>query len=317
MSRTTLLQTSLCKSGILHFNDSSQSDHKALFADFDEQTLFQGATTDTTAPSQRLLRLNNPSQCKTYLKLVHAYLTAHKITERSNLLDSLQADTPASSSSLYDSIDRDITKGLLHAEQKSAQAPYESPWSPTLMKKGQELIFWKHRFSGSCQYGDALASIPDTTILASRPDYSPLCQNRHTLSFSLHCLQAARFALDECHHNASHLRQEHLQERARLAALTSNVTAEVALNDIPKAEAASATFRNLKRYAKGEYCTALQRVEACILDSNSQPTGVNTSVTNSSELYTAITNQNILQFSQAMDTPGVSGRLSHIIPPFT
>ena len=126
------------------------------------------------------------------------------------------------------------------------------------MKKGQELIFWKHRCSDFRRYGDALASIPDTTILASRPDYSPLCQNRHTLSFSLHCLQAARFALDECHLNASHLRQEHLQERARLAAITSNVAAKVALNNILKAEAAWATFCRLKRYAKGEHCTALQ-----------------------------------------------------------
>ena len=214
------------KSGILNFNNSPQSNHRALFADFDEQSLFQGSTTDPTSPSQRLLRLNNSSQCKTYLKLVHAYFTAHKITERSYLLDSLQADAPASIiCSLYDFIDRDITKGLLHAEQKSARAPYGSPWSPTLMKKGQELIFWKHCCSDSCRYGDALASIRDTTKLASRPNYSPLCQNRRTISFSLHCLQAAGFALDKCHLNPSHLRQEHLQERARLAAITSNVTA--------------------------------------------------------------------------------------------
>ena len=49
---TSLLQSSLRKSGILNFNDSPLSDHRALFADFDEQTLFQGTTTDPTAPSQ-------------------------------------------------------------------------------------------------------------------------------------------------------------------------------------------------------------------------------------------------------------------------
>ena len=92
---TTLPQISLRKSGILNFNNSPHSDHRALFADFDEQSLFQGSTTDPTARSQRLLRLNNPSQYKAYLKLVQAYSTAHKITECSNLLDSLPADTPA------------------------------------------------------------------------------------------------------------------------------------------------------------------------------------------------------------------------------
>ena len=95
---TTLLQISLRKSGILNFNDSPQSNHRALFADFDKQMLFQGYTTDPTAPSQRLLRLNNLLQCKTYLKLVHAYITAHKITERSNLQTVYkQTHQPASS----------------------------------------------------------------------------------------------------------------------------------------------------------------------------------------------------------------------------
>ena len=55
--------------------------------------------------------------------------------------------------------------------------------------------------------------------------------------------------------NASHLRQEHLQERARLAAKTSNVTAKVALNNILKAEAASATFRKLKNSMQRENTT--------------------------------------------------------------
>ena len=93
---TTLLQTSLRKSGILIFNDSPQSDHRVLFVDFDEQEFFQGSTTDPTAPNQQLLRLSNPSQCRTYFKLVLTYFSAHKITERSNLFISLPADSWAS-----------------------------------------------------------------------------------------------------------------------------------------------------------------------------------------------------------------------------
>jgi hypothetical protein len=84
-----------------------------------------------------------------------------------------------------------------------------------------------------------------------------------------------------------------------------------------KAEAASATFRKLKCHAKGEQSTTLQRVEIPILDTNSQPTGASTSITNPSELFSAITTQNILHLSQAIDTPGVSGHLGQIIPPFT
>ena len=111
--------------------------------------------------------------------------------------------------------------------------------------------------------------------------------------------------------------KEYLLDCARLAALTSHTSVEVALNNILKAEAASATFCKLKCHAKGEQRTTLLRVEIPILDTNSQPTGASTSITNPSELFSAITTQNILHFSQAMDTPGVSGHLGQIIPPCT
>ena len=229
----------------------------------------------------------------------HKYFKTHKVAKCSVHLDSLaQSDTPVGNiSSLYDSLDRDITKGLLHAKLHSSRAPYGSPWSPTLMQKGQKLIFWKHHCSDFRQYNDTLASIPDINTLSSRSDFHLMCKNRYTLHYSLNCLHAARFSLDECHQHASHLRHKHLMEQARLAAETSNVPAEAALNNILKAEAISATFRKLKIYAKGEHCTTLQRVEIPILDNNSQPTGASKTITNPSELFSVITNQNILHFS--------------------
>ena len=125
---TTLHQTSLHRSRILNFNDSPQSNHRALLADFDEQALFQGSTTDPMASCQRLLRLNNPFQCKTYLTASSCILSSYEITKCSNHLGSLlQAETPASIIFfLYNALDRHITKGLLHAEQKSVQALYRS-----------------------------------------------------------------------------------------------------------------------------------------------------------------------------------------------
>ena len=242
---TEQLRNSLRKCGILNFNDSPLSDHRALFADFDEIAIFQGSTASPTIPCQRLLRINNPTQCQQYIKLVKNYFSQHKVEERSNHLHTLsQTNTPVESLSLYyDALDRDITKALLHAEKRSAKASYGSPWSPTLMQKGQELIFWKHRCSDFRQYADSLASIPDISILASRPDHSTIIKNRYSLSYSLNCLHAARYSLDECHLVAAQLRHDHLTDRARHAASTSNTSAETALNNILKAEAAIATFR--------------------------------------------------------------------------
>ena len=157
----------------------------------------------------------------------------------------------------YDFLHKDITKGQLHAELHSSRAPYGSPCSPTLMQKGQDLIFWKHRFSDFSQYSDSLASIPDINTLSSRSDFHLIHKNRHTLHNSLNCLHAASFSLDKCHQHTLHLRHKHLMEQARLAAETSNVPTDAALNNVLKAETISATFRKLKTYAKGEHRTTL------------------------------------------------------------
>ena len=185
------------------------------------------------------------------------------------------------------------------------------------MKMGQELIFLKHRCSDFCRYSDSLASIPDLSKLETCPDYASILNNRFSLSYSLNNLHAARYSLDKYHLSAAQLRHYHLTEHAHHAVITSNTSVETALNSILTAEAAIATFRKLKKYAKGEIRSSLQRVKVPVTDSNQNPTGQTESITEPTSLFAAIMAQNISHFSQAMDTPGVSGTLGNIIPPFT
>ena len=140
---TELVHTSLRRCGILNFNDSPLSDHRALFADFDKTAIFQSSTTNPTLTSQWLLCINNPTQCQKYIKLVKTYFNQNKVEERSDYLQTLSKSNASIESliSLFDALNCDITKALLHAEQHSAKASYGSPWSSTLMKIGQELIF--------------------------------------------------------------------------------------------------------------------------------------------------------------------------------
>ena len=259
---------SLCKCSILNINDSPLGDHCALFADFYRMEIFQGSTTSPTVPCQHLIQINNPTQCQQYIKLVTNFFSQHKVEERSNHLHTLsQSNTPVESHSpYYDALDCDITKALLHAEQCSAKASYVSPWSPTLIQKGQELIFWKYICSDFCQYADSLASIPDISILASCPNHTTIIKNRYSLSFSLNCLHAACYLLDECHLVAAQLCHDHFTNRAQHAASTSNTSAETALNSILKAEAAMATFCKIMKYDKGETCASLQQVDIPVLD---------------------------------------------------
>jgi hypothetical protein len=98
---------------------------------------------------------------------------------------------------------------------------------------------------------------------------------------------------------------------------TSNTSAKTALNNILKAEEVIDTFRKLKKYAKEETHSSLQQVDIPFLDSNLNPTGQTSSITEPTKLFDAITAQIISHFSQAIETSGVSGTLGRIIPPFT
>ena len=93
---------------------------------------------------------------------------------------------------------------------------------------------------------------------SAAPIQSTIIKSRYSLSYSLNCLHAAHYSLDECHQIAAQLLHDHLTDRVRHAASTSNTSAETALNNILKAEVAIATFWVLKKCAKGETRASLQ-----------------------------------------------------------
>ena len=67
---TSLLRSSVRKGGILSFQQSPFSDHRAIYVDLeDEDTLFRDSSTDPTAPTQHQLRHRNLSQFAKYLLL--------------------------------------------------------------------------------------------------------------------------------------------------------------------------------------------------------------------------------------------------------
>ena len=72
---TPLLLSAVRRGRSLSFHQSPHSDCRVLYVDLDEKILFQDSSTDTTAPSHRLLRLSNPGPCAKYLGAVNEYLT--------------------------------------------------------------------------------------------------------------------------------------------------------------------------------------------------------------------------------------------------
>ena len=302
---TPLIHAAVRRGGILSFHLSPLRDHRALYIDLDEHSLFKDSSTDPTAPSHRLLRLRNPEQCARYLALLNQYLTSHNVfTCLSLMADLAPPEHPLETiTSVYKSINRDITAALLNAEKRSACASYGYPWSPTLMRCGQNYLFWKKRCSDCVRFGDALASVSSPSSSLQHPDMDTLLTHRDDLPYLTTCLKASRLQLDEYQAQSKAHRTAHLEERALYAAQQSDSNAEIALNNILKAEEVRCgTFQKLRKYAKGQTYSTLQRVEIPNYPDGT-PTGSTTSISNPAKLFAAILNQNQSHFSQATPSP--------------
>ena len=129
-----------------------------------------------------MLRLSNPGLCAKYLGAVNEYLTSHKVFDRLNLLVHLNLSNNSLQKiqAAYESLDRDITAALLNAERRSARASYGYPWSPKLMRCGQDYLFWKKRRSDLIRFGDSLASLSNLSTLKI-PDLPTLLDHRQDL----------------------------------------------------------------------------------------------------------------------------------------
>ena len=71
----------------------------------------------------------------------------------------------------------------------------------------------------------------------------------------------------------------------------------------------------LRKYAKGEIRSGLDRVEVHVYDSDGEIVGLH-SVTAPEELFNTLLTRNIKHFSQAKDTPFVNGALGQLLNPF-
>ena len=316
---TPLLLSAVRRGRSLSFHQSPHSDCRVLYVDLDEKILFQDSSTDTTAPSHRLLRLSNPGPCAKYLGAVNEYLTYHKVFDRLHLLVHLNLSNNSLQKiqTAYESLDRDITAVLLNAERRSARASYGYLWSPRLVRCGQDYLYWKKRCSDCIRFGDYLASISNLSTL-KYPDLLPtLLYHRQDLDYLTNCLQASRLNLNECQAHSKSLRTAHLEERALYAAQTSDCNAEIALNNILKVKEVRRTFQKLRKQAKGQHHSALQRVEIPLLHPDGSPTGSTTSISDPAQLFTAIINQNKAHFSQTTSSPEATGHLSTFIPLFS
>ena len=128
------------KCGAEPFNQNIHSDHRARFVDWNEEILFGSLTPLMTGHNQRRLQSKSlPSRVK-YIDEFHKYCVDHTVFQR---LDELH-DSP--SLSRAESIDRDITRGMLAAEARCYLLGHDQ-WSLRLQQARLLVDIFKHALS--------------------------------------------------------------------------------------------------------------------------------------------------------------------------
>jgi hypothetical protein len=132
--------------GYLPFDDNGiTSKHRGLFIDFDHHQIM-GQVDNIARHANRQLHSEDPIATDLYITAFKKYADDHDICGR---LDDLRliihSMTLHRIRECYNSIDRDITRAMLHAEKTAKKPSGKYVWSPELRKHGLLSRYWRLR----------------------------------------------------------------------------------------------------------------------------------------------------------------------------
>ena len=141
----------MVQAGITPYEDGFKySDHRAIFVDLNEDTLFSSQGADPTSQHGRGLRTKNKMATQRYRDLFRKKLPAHNILERCQQLTKHPVGcNPIGLKSEIGDIDAEITRAALQAERSTASKSFGYTWSPTLAEAGQQVTFWRNCFQAA------------------------------------------------------------------------------------------------------------------------------------------------------------------------
>ena len=141
---------SVVHAGYLPFDDNGiSSKHRGLFIDFDHDHVM-GQVDNIVRQANRQLNSEDPIATDLYLEAFKKYSDSHDICGRlDDLKLVLNSMTLNRVRECYNSIDRDITRAMLHAEKVSKKPSGKYVWSPELRKHGLLTRYWRLRLRNS------------------------------------------------------------------------------------------------------------------------------------------------------------------------
>ena len=129
MLGTAAVADAVCRAGYNAYDNGVFSKHRGLFVDLDFTQLMGAVDSITPARACGLRSQDQPSVDR-YLEAFKAYADDHNLWKRiDDLVTVASTLTPLQCKESFDVIDRDVTRGMLHAE-KQAKRPSGSMRGP-------------------------------------------------------------------------------------------------------------------------------------------------------------------------------------------
>ena len=217
---------------------------------------------------------------------------------------------PIGLKSEIEAIDAEITRAALQAERSTAAKSFGYAWSPTLAKAGQQVTFWRDCFRAAKHNQDPFLHLTPSQLNQHNIKHAGLSH-----AFYSSRLQDAWTNLCTVQENSNQHRKTFLATTLSHAKRGGEKKRAVKLRAIQQAEYMKELWPKLRKYAKGEIRSGLDRVEVPVYDSDGEIVGW-CSVTAPEELFNTLLTRNIKHFSQAKDTPFIKGALGQLLNPF-
>lgn len=214
------------------------SDHRGFFVDFETQRLFGNKPSPIVPFSKRDFNSRTPGAIPTYITAKIKELDSHNFQERLQRL--IDLETP--DHRLAESLDHDMERAAKHAAKK-AKRGYRTPWSPL--------------------FAEAWATIRYTKLIVSKfrnphVNYDAVIldwQQKHTylpadlppdLAHARAGYQAALRQLRNARHQASLLREQYLDDKAKMYAHMEEHGKARIVQRLKQAEAIHRTYQKLQ-----------------------------------------------------------------------
>jgi hypothetical protein len=252
---STLLQQSLVACGVCRESDALDSDHRAVFADFDPSVLFDNKNDDPTQAARRNLRLKNKQSVLAYRELFTAKCDERIILTRVqslNHLTSLPNYDRIEAISQYESLDADITWAMISSEKEVTTGSNGAhSFSPAFSDAGNAIRHWKRQIKLT-----ASSSSLDHVLIPSQIN-GPLSADGY-LQFCRTQLSQAWKEFRLIKAESKDCRQQYLNQC--LADAIDETHRANTLRKIISAEAAAKLYQRLRFFLKGAGTSSIDHV---------------------------------------------------------